>query len=42
MNLASLNIFANLFNNLLPKIADGNLRQKLKTEIQRLEIEFQF
>lgn len=40
MNLKALNIFTNLFDKLLPKIADGNLRAEFKAEIQRLEIEF--
>ena len=40
MNLASLNIFANLFNNILPKVADGNVRQEIKAELLRLETEF--
>ena len=40
MNLKVLNIFGNIFEKLLPKIADGNLRIELKSEIERLEIEF--
>ena len=40
MNLATLNIFSKLFEKLLPKIADGNLRQEIKAEIARLETEF--
>ena len=40
MNLAALNIFSKLFKELLPKIADGNLRQEIKAETIRLETEF--
>jgi len=40
MNLKVLNIFSNLFGKLLPKIADGNVRQEIKAEIIRLETEF--
>jgi len=40
MNLKTLNIFSNLFEKLLPKIADGNVRQEIKAEIVRLETEF--
>ena len=40
MNLKVLNIFGNIFEKLLPKIADGNLRQQFKAEIEKLEIEF--
>jgi len=40
MNLAVLNIFSTIFEKLLPKIADGNVRLQLKAEIEKLEIEF--
>ena len=40
MKLKVLNIFGNIFEKLLPKIADGNVRLQLKAEIEKLEIEF--